>query len=150
MSRKPRTLVVTFAARSFSSLEPAATFCLSSPAMVSLAAFTAWVPGPAFPVAAGAGFAGAAGGAFDCAAAVERKPRPRMRPKARQRPRQRPTDARTIDQRSICFSGDPVTRGDSDCTVGELRTVAAGMEFTGGTTQAYHGDVPLEDRLRPA
>src|SRR5262245_30959435 len=63
MSRKPRTLVVTLAARSFSSLEPGATFCLSSAAIVSFAVFTAWVPGPA--LAAGVVAAGAAAAGFE-------------------------------------------------------------------------------------
>src|SRR2546423_1339037 len=58
MSRKPRTLVVTLAASSFSSLEPAATFCLSRPAIVSLADLTAWVPGPVLAAAVAGGAAG--------------------------------------------------------------------------------------------
>src|SRR5262245_9004947 len=67
MSRKPRTLVVTLPARSFSSLEPGATFCLSSAAIVSFAVFTAWVPGPGLAAAVVA--AAAAGAAGDPAAA---------------------------------------------------------------------------------
>src|ERR1044071_1509327 len=98
MSRKLRTLVVTLAARSFSSLEPAATFCLSSPAIVSLAALTAWVPGPDFAAgaaeAAGAG-AGAAGD-FDWATAgADAAPRTRQ-------PRQ-PRQATRIDRRSMAL-----------------------------------------------
>src|SRR4051794_13835253 len=74
MSRKLRTLVVTLAASSFSSLEPGAAFCLSRPAIVSLAARTAWVPGPVFAAGPawawpGAGPAGA--GALGWATATE-------------------------------------------------------------------------------
>src|SRR5262245_59333278 len=79
MSRKLRTLVVTLAARSFSSLEPAATFCLSRPAIVSLATLTACVPGPDFAAgAAGAAGAGDFGWATAGAAAAPRTRRPRQ------------------------------------------------------------------------
>src|ERR1041385_30464 len=71
MSRKPRTLVGTLAASSFSSLEPGATFCLSRPAIVSLAALTAWVPGPVLAVWVPGPVLAAAvdGGAGGCASA---------------------------------------------------------------------------------
>src|SRR5256885_381795 len=136
MSRKLRTLVVTLVARSFSSLEPAATFCLSKPAIVSLATLTACVPGPALPAgeaaaAAGAAAAGAAGGgALGCAGASVA-----AAPSAR--------EARTIDRRSMGLLSIV-----SIATF--LRTATAGVKFTGGTIEAYHGDVPLEDRLCPA
>ena len=53
MSRNPRTLVVTFAARSCSAFEPAAGFCFSRVAIVSFASFTIFVPAPAAAGATG-------------------------------------------------------------------------------------------------
>src|SRR3954454_12592573 len=85
MSRKLRTDVVTLAARSFSSLEPGAAFCLSRPAIVSLAARTAWVPGPVFAWAAGP-----VAGALGWAAASE-DPRASPRPKQTARTGERGT-----------------------------------------------------------
>src|SRR5690242_7398274 len=53
MSRKSRTEVVTFPARSFSSLEPGAAFCLSSVEIFSFACLTTWVAGPGGPASTG-------------------------------------------------------------------------------------------------
>src|ERR1043165_6092412 len=126
MSRKLRTLVVTLVARSFSSFDPAATFCLSRPAMVSLAALTAWVPAP---VLSGAGAAaGAAGAGLVWASAAPTEPESTAAAVARWR----------IDRRTM---GGGLL---------QLRTAAGGVEFPRRTIEAYHGDVPLEDRLGPA
>src|SRR6185436_16231968 len=54
MSMKLRTLAVTCLARSFSSFEPGAAFCLRRFAIVVLACLTAAVPGPSL-AGAGAG-----------------------------------------------------------------------------------------------
>src|SRR5688500_9073342 len=135
MSRKPRTLVVTLAASSFSSLDPGAAFCLSSEAMVSFAVFTAWVPGPCLP-GAGAVAVGAAG-AFGVCAPAE------LASAHTSASAPRPAGSRRTGR------GD--RRERRDIGMGSLSgTAGSGAEFTGGSIEAYHGHVPLEDGLRPA
>src|SRR6187402_949912 len=120
MSMKLRTLVVTLPASSFSSFEPGATFCLRWFAMAVLACFTAVVPGPSL-AGAGAGAVLASGAAAAGAGASRQGTAEAIR-------------IATVNRRSM----------------GSSWTARAGAEFTRRPPQAYHGDVPLVDGLRPA